>query len=91
MENLIWNVSKQWNFQLLNDLFSLEEVELIRSIPLSVRDVKDRRIWHYERNGKFTVKSVYQVARGINDSNGSGAAGSSSSFSGVGEKFWKKL
>lgn len=77
--------------QLLNDLFSVEEVEAIQSIPLSVGDVEDRIIWHYERNGKYSVRSAYQVAQGIIESHGNDAAGSSSSFSGVGERFWKKL
>lgn len=31
------------------------------------------------------------MARGINENNNNGVAGSSSFFSGVGEKFWKKL
>lgn len=86
VEELIWGVPR-----LLNDDFSPEEVELIRSTLLSVQDVEDRRIWHYESNGKFSVRSVYQMAQGILENNGSGASGSSSSFGGVGEKIWKKL
>lgn len=73
------------------DLFSAKEVEAIQSIPRSVRDVEDMRIWHYERNGKFSVWSAYQVAHGIIESHGNEADGSSSSSSGVGEQFWKKL
>lgn len=91
VDGLFWNESKQWDIQLLNDLFSSEEVELIRSLPLSLRNVGDRRIWHYERNGKFTVRSAYHVARCLNVSNGANAAASSSSSGSVGEKFWKKL
>lgn len=45
---LFWSDTKQWNVQLLNDVFSFEEVDLIRSIPLSVRDVEGRCAWHYE-------------------------------------------
>ena len=91
METLFWLNSKQWNFQLLNELFSHEEVDLISVIPLSLRDDEDHRVWHYERNGKFTVRSAYHVARGLNVANVEGVAGSSSSSSFVGEKFWKKL
>lgn len=42
MEGLFWSETKQWNVQLLTDAFSFEEVELIRSIPLSVQDVEDK-------------------------------------------------
>ncbi|CAL2232313.1 unnamed protein product [Prunus armeniaca] len=39
------------------------KVELIRSIPLSLRRVKDNLIWHLDKKGQFTVKSAYHVAR----------------------------
>lgn len=91
MDCLFWNELKHWDIQLLNVLFSPEEVDLIRNLPLSMQNVKDRRIWHYERNGKFTVRSAYHVARCINVSNGDGVTASSSSTSFAGEKLWKKL
>ncbi|RXI01054.1 hypothetical protein DVH24_001288 [Malus domestica] len=46
---------------------------------------------NHERSGKSTVRSAYQVARGLVDNHGNGAASASSTFSGVGERFWKKL
>ncbi|BFG14167.1 hypothetical protein CerSpe_004410 [Prunus speciosa] len=52
-----------WNFRLLHDLFPVGEVEAISSIPLSFRKPQDRRIWHHEPNGCFTVRSAYGVAR----------------------------
>ena len=42
VDNLFWLNSKQWNIQLLNELFSQEEVDLICDIPLSIRDEEDR-------------------------------------------------
>ena len=92
VENLFPLNSKQWNYQMLNELFSPEEVDLICDIPLSIRDDEDRRVWHYELNGKFTVRSAYHVARELNEANEEGVIGySSSSTSSMGVKFWKKL
>ncbi|XP_028946850.2 uncharacterized protein [Malus domestica] len=75
----------------MNELFSQEELDLIGGIPLNLQDSEDRRVWHYEGNGKFIVRSAYHVVRGINVANGEGVTGSSSSSSIVGEQFWKKL
>lgn len=88
VDKLFWVDSKQWNVQLLNDLFSPEEVTLIRVIRLGLRDTIDHRIWNYDRYGKFTVRSAYHVARGLLGTSGEGVVGSSSSNV-VGEKLWK--
>lgn len=61
-------------------------MQLIRRLPLSLRNTVDRRIWHYDQHGKFTVRSAYHVTRGLNAINGEGAVGSSSSSSSIGDK-----
>lgn len=66
-------------------------MELIRSLLFSMQNVEDRQIWHYEQNGKFSVRSTYHVARCINFSNGDGVTTSSSSSNFAREKLWKKL
>ena len=66
-------------------------MDLIYDIPLSIKDDEDCMVWHYKRNGKFTVHSAYHVAQGLNVANGEWVTGSSSSSSIVGDKFWKKL
>lgn len=47
----------------LGSLVFSEEVNLIRIIPLSKRKVDDKLVWHYDKRGLFTVKSVYHVTR----------------------------
>lgn len=42
VDGLFWMKLKQWNVPLLYDLFSPEKIDLIRSLPLSIRDVEDR-------------------------------------------------
>lgn len=54
---------RKWHIGLIHDLFSQDEVEKILNIPLSCRSSMDCRIWNYERNGKFSVRSAYHVAR----------------------------
>lgn len=59
--------------------------------PRSLRNVEDRQTWHYKRNGKFTVQSVYHVTQGLNALSGGPEAASSSFLGSMDEKFWKKL
>lgn len=63
---------------LLYDLFSQEEVEHMLSIPLSMRMVADQRIWHFEHDGKFSMRSAYHVARSIGSNAAVGASRSAS-------------
>lgn len=44
----------------LNKLFSVEEANLIKSISLSSRQLKDKWYWKWESKGHFTVKSAYR-------------------------------
>lgn len=48
---------------MLENLFSSEEVNLIRTIPLSVRSPVNHLLWHHERHERFTVRSAYHVAK----------------------------
>ncbi|KAM1385962.1 hypothetical protein ACFX2F_032477 [Malus domestica] len=68
-----------------------EEVELIQRIPLSLRDIADCRVWHYDPHGRFTVRSAYHVAQGIMAASGERVEGSHSYTSNNVEKLWKKL
>ncbi|RXH67543.1 hypothetical protein DVH24_027690 [Malus domestica] len=43
--------------------FTFSEINLILSIPLSLRDVGDRVIWHFERERRFSVRGAYHFAR----------------------------
>ena len=37
------------------------DIEAIKSIPLSTRQLPDRWAWYYEKNGILTVRSVYRL------------------------------
>ncbi|XP_024156142.1 uncharacterized protein LOC112164137 [Rosa chinensis] len=55
--------SKDWMVDWLEELFFADEVDLIRKIPLSLRNPEDRLIWHFDKRGLYSVKSGYHVAR----------------------------
>lgn len=63
VDKLMIAEERQWNVGLLHELFFQEEVEKILRMSLSLRTVADRRIWHYERHEKFSVRNVFHVAR----------------------------
>ena len=51
-----------WIADLVRELFINFEAETILSIPLSISMPLDRLVWSATSNGKFTVKSAYQLA-----------------------------
>lgn len=40
-------------------MFTMEEAALIKSIPLNCHGREDKKVWHYTRNGFFTMMSAY--------------------------------
>ncbi|KAL0284767.1 UNVERIFIED_CONTAM: putative mitochondrial protein [Sesamum calycinum] len=51
-----------WNESLVNSLFSPEDRDLILQIPLRLVGSTDLLVWHYSRNGLFSVRSAYHLA-----------------------------
>ncbi|KAM2832420.1 hypothetical protein COP1_032373 [Malus domestica] len=77
-EALVYRVFKARYFLATDFLEAQEKVELIQRIPLSLRNIADCRVWHYDRHGRFTVQSAYHVAQGIMAASGEGVEGSHS-------------
>ncbi|KAL6226980.1 hypothetical protein ACLB2K_000939 [Fragaria x ananassa] len=48
-----------WQINLLRELFTEHEVELIAKIPLSLGNPNDRLVWHFDKSGRYSVKSGY--------------------------------
>ena len=59
-----------WRTEEIMAMFHKEEAGAICQIPLSRRDVNDTIIWLHNSKGKFSVKSVYHVARNLGDRTG---------------------
>lgn len=45
---------------MLEHIFSEQDVQLIRSIPVHI-DMEDIVGWHFDTRGQFSVKSAYHV------------------------------
>lgn len=77
---------KGWNIPLLEQIISIEEVQLIRSLPISCTNQLDTLIWRSTTNGIFSVRSAYHLQMESRHLNSVG-----SSFSSRENGFWKKL
>jgi hypothetical protein len=52
-----------WNTSLIYEIFTVEEAELICGMTVCPRTREDRLVWRCTKNGEFTVKSVYHLAK----------------------------
>lgn len=57
---LMTSDGKDWNMKLVTNLFWQQEVETIKSIPISQAGSKDRLVWQFHKKGIYTVHSAYQ-------------------------------
>ena len=56
---------KEWDVELIQELFSETDASAIINIPVSTQNHPDTILWHHDKRGHYTVKSGYHVARGI--------------------------
>ena len=52
---------RQWDNELVADIFNTRDAALILQVPLSTRQDDDRWFWLADTKGKFTVRSSYNV------------------------------
>lgn len=52
---------KEWDTDVITDLFNERDQALILGIPLSSRQEDDIRYWHKEGNGRYSVKSAFRL------------------------------
>ena len=63
VSDLIDWLSHQWDRERIHALFNQFDVEAILQVPLSRRVIQDALIWSFTKNGKYTVKSGYDVTK----------------------------
>ncbi|KAJ9182498.1 hypothetical protein P3X46_006489 [Hevea brasiliensis] len=68
VHQLINQNSHSWNYERLQQNFHEEEIKCISAIPVGLFRQKDQLIWHYDKRGKYTVKSGYYIVREIQKS-----------------------
>lgn len=60
MDTLIDPVTRRWNEELVDRLFVVEDVEMIKKIPLSRSVAKDTLYWPYSSSGHYTCRFGYR-------------------------------
>ncbi|KAL5783938.1 hypothetical protein ACOSQ2_006330 [Xanthoceras sorbifolium] len=60
--SLISPSSHSWDLAKLDQVFVAADRDSIMEIPLSFGDCNDSLIWHFDKNGEYSVKSGYRVA-----------------------------
>ncbi|KAL0448481.1 UNVERIFIED_CONTAM: hypothetical protein Slati_1404500 [Sesamum latifolium] len=60
-------VGGKWNSRKIQELFWLVDSDIILSIPLSRTGEEDIWVWHYSKNGIFSVRSAYHLACDLDD------------------------
>ncbi|KAL5788264.1 hypothetical protein ACOSP7_005213 [Xanthoceras sorbifolium] len=60
--SLISPSSHSWDLAKLDQVFVAADRDSILEIPLSFGDCNDSLIWHFDKNGEYSVKSGYRVA-----------------------------
>lgn len=57
--------TRTWDVEIITDLFAVNDVKEILSIPLNPTSTEDKLIWHYSKNGMYSVRSAYILACSI--------------------------
>ncbi|KAL3813976.1 hypothetical protein ACJIZ3_015244 [Penstemon smallii] len=90
VSEFICEATGQWDIVKVNATFFHEDAKCILSIPKGSNIHEDRRIWHYNKNGIFSVRSAYHLAIRL-DRDADHGAGSSSNSNEVHLNDWKWL
>ena len=84
VSNFIDSELHGWRRDIIMETFNREDAEAICKIPLSYRHVTDVVVWLHNKDGVYTVRSGYHVARKV-------LREWAKSSTGSGQQIWKKL
>lgn len=77
VQNLIDMEGRDWDAEVLHDIFNERDVDLINRIPIPAVQRDDSWFWLRDDKGQFTVRSCYRWLQGEHDA--------------IYSNFWKKL
>lgn len=77
VDGLIAMNGREWDSDILNDLFNERDISIIYQVPIPLRSRADSWFWLYEEKCDFSVRSCYRLLRGESE--------------GRDRKFWKRL
>ncbi|KAL0310148.1 UNVERIFIED_CONTAM: hypothetical protein Sangu_2458200 [Sesamum angustifolium] len=67
VSDLIDPQTQDWNAQLIRSIFWSVDSDLILGIPLGHLGLEDQIVWHHTKNGIFSVRSAYHLARTLEE------------------------
>jgi len=78
VEELINPITEEWDIELIREIFWLQDVETILSIPVLV-GLTDVVAWHKDSKGMFSIQLAYRIQRDHERRNSRRGVASSSS------------
>ena len=91
VEHLLDKDRGLWDIKKVRNTFLPFEAEAVLGIPMSLSLPNDSRIWAWSNNGRFTVKSAYEVAlKVLCEAKGNDVHGECSNSSKMAET-WKSI
>ncbi|CAN1129696.1 Putative ribonuclease H protein At1g65750 [Linum perenne] len=51
----------EWDMEMIEAVFEERDVEEILKVPIGLGGMEDRQIWHFDKFGRYSVKSAYKV------------------------------
>lgn len=61
VQALFSETGRDWNVNMVNEIFWPNEVATILSLPISQRNEEDKMVWGLTPKGTFTVSSAYKA------------------------------
>ncbi|KAI8551674.1 hypothetical protein RHMOL_Rhmol06G0204500 [Rhododendron molle] len=89
VKDVIDQVKGSWKKELLTKVVTQEEMQEILSVPISQVNRKDHLVWHYTKNGSYSVKSGYHQAVLASTTQGNGPSSSFTPNKKLWEVVWK--
>ncbi|KAI8548093.1 hypothetical protein RHMOL_Rhmol07G0245500 [Rhododendron molle] len=89
VKDVIDQVKGSWKKELLTKVVTQEEMQELLSIPISQVNRKDHLVWHYTKNGSYSVKSGYHQAVLASTTQGNGPSSSFTPNKKLWEVVWK--
>lgn len=91
VEELINPILGEWDEQLVRDTFWQQDADVILNLPISEGE-SDWMAWHYDKAGKFSVKSAYKLAAQSRDKqHGTDASTSNATVASASTMEWHKI
>ncbi|KAK4401746.1 hypothetical protein Sango_0915300 [Sesamum angolense] len=67
VSELVDDESGEWKVSRLREIFLPIDIETILSIPLGRTIQPDLIVWHYMKDGRFSIRSAYHLARSLKE------------------------